>query len=123
MDDYTDGEVASQLNTQALRSGEGHAFSLAIVRHLRIAYRLRSHYERLRARGMLTLDEVATRLDAGPDTIKRWRRGRLLKAHRCNDRGEYLFEPPDANAPIKHRHQGKMKAQAATKRANSHRPD
>jgi len=123
LDDYTDGEVARRLNEQALRSGDGRAFSLSIVRHIRIAYHLCSRYERLRARGMLTLDEVAKRLQVQPNTVKRWRRAGLLPAHRCSDRGEYLFETPDANAPIRHRHQGKMQALAAVTRASSHTPD
>jgi DNA invertase Pin-like site-specific DNA recombinase len=117
LDDHTDGEVARRLNALALRSGDGLAFSLSIVRQIRIAYHLCSRYKRLRDRGMLTLDEVAKRLHVHPDTVRRWRRGGLLPAHRCSDRGEYLFETPDANAPIRYRPQGKMRALAAAKQA------
>ncbi len=123
LDDHTDGEVARELNALGLRSGEGCAFSLHIVRSIRIAYELRSRYDRLRARDMLTLDEIAQRLDVHHETLKNWRRAGLLRAHRATDRGEYLFEHPDEDAPVKHRHQGKMRALAEASRANSHRPD
>jgi len=123
LDDHTDGEVARQLNAQGLRSGDGHAFNGSIVRNIRLAYDLRSRYERLRARGMLTLNEVAKRLGVQPGTIKQWRRAGLLDAHRFGDRGEYVFEPPGAHAPIKHRHQGKVRALAAARRANSSTTD
>jgi DNA invertase Pin-like site-specific DNA recombinase len=123
LDDHTDSEVARELNALGLRSGEGCAFSLQIVRAIRIDYRLESRYDRLRARDMLTLDEIAQRLDVHHATIKMWRRAGLLRAHRATDRGEYLFEHPDKDSPVKHQHQGKMRALAAASRANSHRPD
>jgi hypothetical protein len=123
LDDHTDGEVACRLNAQGLRSGDGRAFNRLIVRKIRLAYNLRSRYERLRASGMLTLSEVAERLGVQPGTIKKWRCAGLLEAHRFGDRGEYVFEPPGAQAPIKHRHQGKVRALVASRRANSSTTD
>jgi DNA invertase Pin-like site-specific DNA recombinase len=123
LEEHTDSEVARELNALGLRSGEGCEFSLHIVRAIRIDYHLESRYDRLRARDMLTLDEIAKRLDVRHDTIKMWRRAGLLRAHRANDRGEYLFEHPDKDSPAKHQHQGKMRALAAASRTNSHRPD
>lgn len=80
-------------------------------------YRLKSRYERLRAGKLLTMQEIAKRLNV-PCTIKIWRRAGLLAAHRYNDNGAYLFEPPGANAPVKHqRHQAKRcGGNAASKR-------
>jgi len=72
---------------------------------------------------MLTLEEIAERLDVQPATIKIWRRAGLLRAHRSDDRGQHLFEHPGAEAPIKHRHQGKMRALEAATRTSSHTPD
>ena len=45
-----------------------------MVRRLRIDYALRSRYDRLRERGLITTDELAERLNVCTDTIKRWRR-------------------------------------------------
>jgi DNA invertase Pin-like site-specific DNA recombinase len=121
LDDYNDTEVASQLNTRGIRSGWGHEFNQAIVRRIREHYHLQSQYERLRARGLLTKEEIADRLDVQPDTIKKWRRAGLLRAHRFTGRGECLFELPDATSPVKHRHQGKKTALAAASKASSNR--
>jgi DNA invertase Pin-like site-specific DNA recombinase len=118
LDDHTDGAVARQLNAQGLRSGNGVAFSRLIVRHIRLAYGLRNRYERLRARGMLTLTEIAKRLDVSRATVCHWRRAGLLRAHLFDDRDDYLYEPPGSDAPIKHRHQGKVRALTAARKAN-----
>ena len=123
LNQYTEHEIAIQLNAQGLRSGEGLALTRSIVRMIRIHHNLPSRYDRLRKRGMLTPDEIATRLDVAPATIKYWRRAKLLRAHHFDDRQDYLFEPPGADAPVKHRHQGKMQALAAAKQASSHTPD
>jgi DNA invertase Pin-like site-specific DNA recombinase len=123
LNEFTDGEAARELNATGMRSGQGLAFSLEIVRGVRSYYHLDSRYKRLRARGMLTLAEIAKRLDVQPDTIKQWRRAGLLQAHRFDDRGQCLYEHPGADAPVKHRHQGKMRALAAATQASSNRPN
>ena len=123
LDVYNDVEVASQLNTLGMRSGWGHEFNQAIVRRIRQQHHLQSQYERLRTRGLLTKQEIAERLDVQPDTIKKWRRAGLLRAHRFTGRGECLFELPDATSPVKHRHQGKKAALSAASKASSNRSD
>jgi hypothetical protein len=120
LDDHTDGEIACLLNTAGHRSGAGQVFTRLIVRHIRMAYQLRDRHARLCARGLLSLDAMATKLGVSAATIKHWRRAGMLRAHRYSDRGDYLFEPPGADAPIKHQHQGKMRALAQAKRASSH---
>jgi DNA invertase Pin-like site-specific DNA recombinase len=120
LDDYTDAETAEQLNRQGLRSGEGGQFHRLMVARLRTAYALRSRYTRLRARGLLTQAEIAARLDVAPATIKNWRRAGLLVAHRYDDKGQCLFEPPGPDAPEKFRHQGKTIGRSAVSRPNTH---
>ena len=71
------------------------------MKHIRHGHHLRSRYERLRARGLLTRDEMADRLKVSADTVKIWGRHGLLPRHRCNDKDECLYEPPGSNAPIK----------------------
>lgn len=123
LDDHTEGEIAELLNAEGLRSGSDHPFNPHIVRHIRIGYCLNSRYERLRSRGLLTQQEIAAQMDVQPCTIKLWRRAGLLGAHRFDDRGQCLFEPPTDAAPVKHQHQGKMRALAAASRANCNQPD
>ena len=83
------------------QSGTGSAFQPVTVYRIRCEYKLRSRYDRLRAAGMLDMQEIATRLDVTPDTIKVWRRAGLLPCHAYNDKGQHLYEPPGGDAPVR----------------------
>ena len=50
---------------------------------------------------MLTRDEIADRLKVSAATVKVWGRHGLLPRPVCNDKDEWLYEPPGPNAPIK----------------------
>ena len=115
LEDHTDGEIAALLNGQGLLSGEGKPLHRLMVRHIRMAYALPSRHDRLQTRGLLTLHEMAQRLNISSDTLKYWRRAGLLKAHKYDDRGGYLFEPPGPDTPIKHQHQGKTTGKSTTR--------
>ena len=115
LEDHTDGEIAALLNGQGLLSGEGKPLHRLMVRHIRMAYALPSRHDRLQTRGLLTLHEMAQRLNISSDTLKYWRRAGLLKAHKYDDRGGYLFEPPGPGTPIKHQHQGKTTGKSTTR--------
>jgi len=119
LDEHTDGETAELLNGQGLTSGEGRRFHRAMVARIRCAYALPSRYERLRARGLLTLAEIAKRLDVVPGTVKIWRRAGLLAAHRYDDKAQCLFEPPGPGVPTKFRHQDKRRGKLAASTSNS----
>jgi DNA invertase Pin-like site-specific DNA recombinase len=101
LDQHPDSTVATMLNAQGYLSGTGRPFQGRIVQHIRRDHRLRSRYERLRARGMLTQDEIAGRLHVSAATVKVWGRHGLLPRHVCNDKGECLYEPPGPHAPVK----------------------
>jgi DNA invertase Pin-like site-specific DNA recombinase len=105
LEDYTDAQVAEQLNAQHHHSGTGSAFHAHMVARLRREYGLRSRYERLRARGLLTLHELAERLGIHFATVQIWRRQGRLVAHRYSDKPEFLFEDPGENAPRKYQAQ------------------
>ena len=78
LDHDTEAEIDDLLNRQGLRSGEGKSFHRLIVRRIRCAYALSSRYERVRARGMLSLQQIAKPFNVCLDTAKRWRRAGLL---------------------------------------------
>ena len=99
LDQHTDAETAAALNAAGHRSGEGKPFTASIVLDLRRAHSLPCHAARLRARGLLTLPEIAERLHVHPSTIKGWHRVGLLTSHRANDKNERLFEPPTLGDP------------------------
>jgi DNA invertase Pin-like site-specific DNA recombinase len=99
LDDHTDGEAAERLNHAGHRSGMNRPFTARIVLGLRRDHQLPSHADRLRARGLLTADNIAKRLAVHPTTIKRWHAAGLLTSHKANDKNERLFEPPAPGDP------------------------
>ena len=72
-----------------------------MIGRLRIEYGLKSRFERLREKGMLTLNEMAQRLGISTDRVKAWRAAGLLRAHLCSDKNEYLYEDPGSEPPRK----------------------
>lgn len=99
--DHTDGQIAAILNERGLRSGEGKRFSRTIVARIRRDYRLMPRYDRLRAAGMVTVQEMATVLGVTPDCVKIWNRHGLLHSYPYNDRNECLYQASTDNLPNK----------------------
>jgi DNA invertase Pin-like site-specific DNA recombinase len=100
LDHHTSGQTATILNERGLHSGTGEPFHQRMLDQIIRAYRLRSRRSRLRATGMLTLAEIAAAHGVTNATIKKWRRAGIVGAQRYNDKGEYLYDPPDpANPP------------------------
>lgn len=105
LDVHTLGEVAELLNARGAKSGTGLEFTALRIGYLCQAHGLKKRQERLREKGFLSLDEVATRLDLDERTVRRRRaRGTLgLRAVRLDDVGRYMYEDParavDASRP------------------------
>ncbi|MDT2009917.1 recombinase family protein [Rhodococcus opacus] len=99
LDTCTDAETADALNAAGHRSGEGKAFTARIVLHARRSNNLPSHADRLRAKGLLTNTELATRLGVHPSTIKSWTHAGILNSHKANDKNVRLYEPPTPGDP------------------------
>ncbi len=74
LEDYTDSQVAEQLNAQQQRSGMDRPFHARIVARLRRDYGLKSRYQRLRERGLLSVEEIAEQLRVSPSRVVTWRR-------------------------------------------------
>lgn len=99
LDQHTSGEIAGILNHRGLASGTGEPFHRLIVDHIIRTYRLPSRRHRLRATGMLTLAELAAAHGVCNNTIKAWRRAGIVTGTRYNDKGEFLYHPPDPASP------------------------
>ncbi len=107
LDDHIYSEIAELLNQQGYRPGEAARrgrhdarFTPLRVAYLVRQYKLRSRYDRLRERGMLTKQEAAVRLNIHEHTVTRWAKHGLITSHAYN--GQYcLYEIPDADVPQK----------------------
>lgn len=106
LDDYTDVQIARALSERGFRSGTGKPVDIMMVARVRDHYHLKSRYDRLRERGLLTLDEVAETLGIATATAKHWRRAGLLRAHAYNDKNQYLYEQVGADAPVRFKYKG-----------------
>jgi DNA invertase Pin-like site-specific DNA recombinase len=109
LDHHVYSEIAAILNERGFRPGAsarpGRAadcFSAKHAAYLMHTYGLRSRYDRLRQRGMLNKKEMADRLGVHEQTVDRWAKYGLIRAHFYNDHGWQLYEPPGANMPAKH---------------------
>jgi DNA invertase Pin-like site-specific DNA recombinase len=102
LDDHSLREIAAILNERGLRSAGGTVpFNPGTISQLRRRYQLKSRYQRLREKGMLTMREINTRLGICPDTVKKWARCGLLRAHAYNEGDACLYEDPGPNLPNK----------------------
>jgi DNA invertase Pin-like site-specific DNA recombinase len=108
LDDHIYSEIAGILNEQGIRPGgaarQGQAdarFTALRVAYLAHQYGLRSRFDRLRGRGMLTKAETAARLGIHETTLIRWVEHGLVTRHAHNAHA-YLYEAPGPSLPVKH---------------------
>jgi len=97
----TDREIAVRLNKLGHHNWRGDSFTHKKVRLVRITYGLKSRFQRLRERGMLTSGELAHRFDVCPTTINDLGRQGILKRHTYDGDYRYLYEPPGEVTLIK----------------------
>jgi hypothetical protein len=108
LDDHIYSEIAEVLNQKGIRPGGSARPGQADVQFtdLRVAYLvnqygLRSRYDRLRDRGMLTKAEASQRLGICESTLTRWVQHGLVAKHAYSGQA-CLYEAPDTNTPAKH---------------------
>jgi len=97
--EHTDSQIATILNGRNLISGTGQPLHARLIRQIRKAHQLRSHTQRLRDTGLLTLTEIARQLGVSPHTVKTWRNKGPLTGRLANDKGEHLYQLPDPDLP------------------------
>jgi len=90
----TPSEIANLLNQRQCRSAWGCAFTQRIVVRLAKNYNLPTRDTRLRARGLLTPQEIAALIDSKPGLVDYWREQGLLNGVRRNEKNEYYYERP-----------------------------
>jgi len=104
IDIYTDKEIADLLNERGVRTVVPTPWTGTRISRLRHYYHLTDRRTRMRAQGLLTPQEVATRYDVTVCTVHKWRRRGMLRAHPINDKGDFLYEIPTENLPAKFAH-------------------
>ncbi|MCL2661009.1 MAG: recombinase family protein [Acidobacteriaceae bacterium] len=126
LDDHIYPEIADVLNEQGFRPG-GSArwgrsevlFNALKVRFIVHQYALRSRYDRLRDRGLVTAAEAASRIGVHQQTIVTWAEHGIIPRQAC-DGYRYLYEIPNP-LPVKHSSRWdtvSARAAAATERKN-----
>jgi DNA invertase Pin-like site-specific DNA recombinase len=101
LNEHTYGGIAAVLNDRGMRSGTDQPFTARYIARIQMRYGLKPRYDRLRALGMLTLDEIAHALEVHPKTVKKWAVYGLVRGHAYSDKQECLFESPGQDAPRK----------------------
>jgi hypothetical protein len=95
LDEYTNAQVANQLNKQQMRTGTGESFDAVSVQWVRFSAKLKSLKERLLEAGWLTSKQVAAQLGVSLSTVSSLRNKGRLKGRICSDKGEWLYWPSD----------------------------
>jgi DNA invertase Pin-like site-specific DNA recombinase len=98
LEQYCDREVADILNRPGRRTWQNEPFNLKKVAHIREAFKLKSRYSRLRARGLLTAKEMSVEQGVSITTINAWGREGWLQKYRYDNLWRCLYEPLDENA-------------------------
>lgn len=101
LDTCSDGETAARLNELGHRNWQGEPFTAKKVAFLRTAYGLRSRYQRLRDRGLLTARELAKQLNVSPTTIHTWGREGLLQRELYGNAKRCLYLPLGSKVLLK----------------------
>ena len=101
LDHHTEKEIAGILNERGVRSGDGKAFHSRAVARVRCKYQLKSRYDRLREKGLLTVEEMSDRLKLTRVCVRAWRDHGLLRAYPVSDKNLFLYEDPGPDPPSK----------------------
>ena len=99
LDTMTFGAIAATLNSEGYKPGRGKRFTARYIARIQRQYSLRPRFDRLRALGMLTLEEMATALSVNPKTVKIWAAHGLLTSYAYTDKPEYLYKPAGSDGP------------------------
>jgi DNA invertase Pin-like site-specific DNA recombinase len=99
LDQHTYDEAVEILNDKRLTGGWGKPFTVVSLTQLCRNRGIRSHHERLRATGMLTLDEIAEQLGVSAQTIKTWQRRGHITGRRIDGRRAHLYHPGQSRPP------------------------
>ena len=126
LDQHPFDETVKILNARGLTGGWGKPFTVTSLTQLCKNRGIPSHHDRLRARGMLTLEEIAAQFGVTTQTVKIWQRRGHITGQRIDGRRAHLYHagqirPPDrwrrnqdVLASTRHHHPGHAAADITT---------
>lgn len=91
--EHTHDEAIQVLRDRGITGGWGRPFTVPALAQLCRNYGIPDLHHRLRAQGMLTLEEIAGQLAVTTRTIKRWRARGHITGRRIDGRGAHLYHP------------------------------
>lgn len=91
---HTPSEIANILNKEGHLSTRGKAFTQATVDNIGRKYELKTRYQRLREKGLLTLKELSNKIKISVNVIRILEKSNMIKSYKCTDRTKKLYELP-----------------------------
>lgn len=95
LDQFTEGQLAAELNHRGCRSSLKHPFSASRISALCRYHGFKSRQQRLQEKGLLGARGIAEMIGSKPNLVDYWRQEGLLKGVLLNDKNEYMYERPD----------------------------
>lgn len=117
LDEHTYDETAEILNQRGLTGGWGKPFTVPSLTQLCRNRGIPSHHQRLRAAGMLTLEEIAEQFGVSTQTLKVWQRRGHITGRRIDGRRVHLYHPGQNRPP-----DGRQRPPRDTVAATRHHP-
>ena len=99
LESKTYSEIAATLNARGRRIATGAPFDAVSIRTLIANYRLQALKTRLHQAGMIGASQLAKKLGVGIEMIYRWQHEGRIEGKRCNDKGEYMYQPDTQPIP------------------------
>jgi len=100
---HTYDQTVEILNSKGLTGGWGKPFTVVSLTQLCRIRSIPSHQQRLKAAGMLTLEEIAEQLGVTTGTVKRWQHRGLITGRRIVGRRAHLYHPGQTRPPDRRR--------------------
>ncbi len=97
--EHTNDETVAILNQRGITGGWGKPFNAASLAALCRSRRIPDLRQRLRAAGMLSLQEAADHFGVSTQTIKKWQRRGAITGRRVDGRREHLYHAGQARPP------------------------
>jgi DNA invertase Pin-like site-specific DNA recombinase len=120
LDDHTYDETVEILNQRGLTGGWGKPFTVVSLTQLCRLHGIPSHQQRLRAAGMLTLEEIAEQFGVTTGTVKRWQHRGQITGRRIDGRRAHLYHAGQNRPPDRRQRRPDTASQAAAASRHHH---